>query len=121
MHYFIDCITKTFDFSGRSRRKEYWLFILFYYLFYFLSFILDGLLGLNFTNSEVGFVTLSYVLLMLIPSLSVLVRRLHDTNRSGFMSFIIFIPFIGAIYLIIVTLIAGDIGRNKYGNDPKEP
>ncbi len=119
MNYFFECLIKYFDFSGRARRKEYWFFILFYYLFYFLSWLLDNLLNFNFTGTEVGFLTLSYILLMIIPNLSVTVRRLHDINKSGLMIFIIFIPLIGWIWLLALTLIEGDKRQNQYGPAPK--
>jgi uncharacterized membrane protein YhaH (DUF805 family) len=101
-------------FSGRARRTEYWMFALF-------SFIITAVLDLIGMVAKLGaYLGLIYGLLVLIPSLAVGVRRLHDTGRSGWWLLIALIPFIGAIILIVFMVLDSEPGDNKYGPNPKQ-
>ena len=100
------------NFNGRASRQEYWMFILFNFIFTIVVGFIDGFLSL-------GFLSLLYVLAILIPGLAVLVRRLHDVNKSGWWFFIIFIPIIGAIWMLILLCTDGNPGENSYGPSPK--
>ena len=100
------------NFNGRASRQEYWMFILFNFIFTIVVGFIDVFLSL-------GFLSLLYVLAILIPGLAVLVRRLHDVNKSGWWFFIIFIPIIGAIWMLILLCTDGNPGENSYGPSPK--
>lgn len=111
MEYFMGAFKKFADFSGRARRKEYWMFILFYMIFYFLLTFIDSLTG------TIIFTSL-FSLASLIPSISLAARRLHDTGRTGWWQLIAFIPLIGLI-ILIVFLAQDSHGENTYGPNPK--
>jgi uncharacterized membrane protein YhaH (DUF805 family) len=107
------------NFSGRARRSEYWYFILFYYIISILAVVLDNLLGLAMEMIGYGLITFLVALAHIIPSFALTVRRLHDVGKSGWFIFIVFIPFIGAIWLLVLNCKNGEVGENKYGADPK--
>ena len=113
MNWYFKCWQQYADFSGRARRKEYWMFYLFNFLFSVIAGFLDGLFDLKF-------LTIIYPLLTFIPGLAVSIRRLHDVGKSGWMWLIVLIPFVGAIWLLILFCINGVPGRNKWGDNPKE-
>lgn len=118
------------DFSGRSRRMEYWMFRVFEFGFFITAFIalglLAGLVGSGGNNRAGGIIGGTGMLLLVlfalfsfIPGLAVTVRRLHDTGKSGWMLLISFIPLIGPILLLIFLFTDGTRGANEYGEDPK--
>jgi len=107
-------------FSGRARRKEYWMFALFNVIFGIMAWLLDNLLGTASNNSASGLIYGLYGLAVLLPSLAVAVRRLHDHGKSGWWLFINFIPFIGSIWYFILTVTDSQPGQNQYGPNPKE-
>mgnify|MGYP006209540945 CR=1 FL=1 len=109
------------NFSGRARRSEYWYFALVNLLIAILAFIIDSFLGLNFDEGSGGPLYLLVALGTLLPGLAVMVRRLHDQNKSGLFVFIFFVPLIGSIWLLILLFTDGTSGKNKYGDDPKNP
>jgi uncharacterized membrane protein YhaH (DUF805 family) len=114
--YFLKCLRKYACFKGRARRKEFWGFMLFYYLFLFvLWFISDSM------KSEQAWsvLFLVYSLGTLIPMLAVAARRLHDTDRSGWYIVLCYIPVIH-IYPIYLFCEDSDIWENDYGPNPKE-
>ena len=100
------------NFNGRASRQEYWMFFLFNIIFAIVAGFVDGFLGL-------GFLYLLYSVAVLIPSLAVGVRRLHDVNKSGWWLFISLIPIIGAIWLLILLCTDSNPGENNYGPSPK--
>ena len=121
-------MTKNFaEFSGRATRREYWMFqlagILFWFVFSFAVVILSGVLSLIDESLVIVAMFLSYLypLAILIPSLGILVRRLHDTGRSGWMILLGLIPFVGPIVLFIFTLLDSQPGTNAYGPSLKYP
>ncbi len=101
MNWYLKVLKQYADFSGRAQRAEYWFFTLFSSLAYIVLAILDGLLGLFSLEAGIGLLSGLYSLAVLIPNLSVLFRRLHDTNRSGWWMLIALIPLIGAIVLLV--------------------
>lgn len=107
MDYFIGALKKYADFSGRARRKEYWMFI----LIYIIINVVLAVLGLNVISMLVG-------LGLLIPSISIAARRLHDTGRSGWWQLIALLPLIGFIVLIVFLVQDGQ-ETNDYGVNPK--
>lgn len=121
MNWYIHCIKNYANFSGRARRREYWLFL----LFNFIIFLILGFIGefINeYTETNEGFILVGiYGLFIIIPHLACVVRRLHDINKSGGYWFVRFIPFIGSIWLLILLVENSWDGQNKYGLNPKEP
>jgi uncharacterized membrane protein YhaH (DUF805 family) len=106
------------EFQGRSRRKEYWLFALFSFLVSLVLMVIDLTLGTGAPG--LGIFQAIWSLGVLIPSIAVGVRRLHDTDRSGWWLLISFIPLIGAIVLIVFLVQDGTRGPNKFGPSPKD-
>ena len=119
MNWYITVLKKYAVFSGRARRKEYWMFVLFNVIFVIIASIIDGLLGTTIKGFGFGLFYALYVLAVIIPSLAVGVRRLHDTGRSGWWLLIGLIPVIGGIWLLVLMVLNGNPGDNKYGPDPK--
>lgn len=111
MNYFLDALKRYADFTGRARRKEYWMFILFYLIFYIAAMVVDIVLG-------TFFIALIFALAMVIPSIAIAARRLHDTGRSGWWQLIALIPFIGGI-ILLVFLVLDSTEDNQYGPNPK--
>ena len=107
-------------FSGRARRREYWMFVLFQYIFFICAIILDAVFGFNWVDTGFGPITISFSLFLIIPSLTLTVRRLHDIGRSGWMILIALVPIIGAIWLIILMVTDSNPSENIYGENPKE-
>ena len=99
------------NFDGRARRQEFWMFVLFNLIFSFAAGAIDGMLGTFFISSVYG-------LAMFIPGLAVSVRRLHDTDKTGWFLLLGLIPLVGLI-LIYFFIVEGDNGNNKYGVSPK--
>ncbi len=110
MEYFIGAFKKFADFSGRASRKEYWMFILIYLLISIGLSIIDGILGTAILSPL-------FSLVLLIPSISIATRRLHDTSRTGWWQLIALIPLIGLIVLIIF-LVQDSHDDNAYGSRP---
>ena len=118
MNLILGCITQRYaKFSGRARRKEYWLFVLAFTVLNLLAVAIDTA-GSFDQSSDPGLFSSIVILGLLIPSLAVTVRRLHDTNRSGWWVLIIFIPLIGPIFLLVLLCLKGDEGENQFGPNP---
>ena len=106
-------------FSGRARRMEYWLFVLFYFIGNVVATVVDALFGLSLNVEHgTGLLRPIWDVAMLLPWLAVAVRRLHDTDRSGWWTLLIFIPIFGWLVLIVFHCIRGDAGTNRFGLDP---
>lgn len=99
---------------------EYWYFVLFNILASIVLGAIDGLLGTSGSGMGAGLLSGIYGLAVLIPSLAVTVRRLHDTDRSGWWILIVLVPLIGTIVLLVFALLEGTPGSNRYGPNPKE-
>lgn len=124
MKWYIKVLKQYANFEGRARRKEYWMFFLINLLIYFaLAFAGGAVFGFN---PEAGmasagmFLPMLYSLAVLLPSIAVGVRRLHDTGRSGWWLLISFIPVIGPIVLIVFFVQDSQPSTNQYGENPKE-
>jgi len=111
-------LQKYVDFSGRAPRAEYWWFYLLTIIVVVVTMIVDSLVGSDFGGTGYGMVTALAGLALLLPSLGVSIRRLHDTDRSGWWLLIGLIPFIGAIVLLIFFVSGGTKGDNRFGADP---
>ncbi|MBD8068616.1 DUF805 domain-containing protein [Bacillus sp. PS06] len=113
MQWYLKVVKNYVGFDGRARRTEYWMFILFNFLIGLVLSLVEMLLDMPEILSGL------YSLFILLPSLAVLIRRLHDTGRSGWWFFISFVPLIGVIILIVFTCLDSQDGENKYGPNPK--
>ena len=120
MSWYLEAIKKYAVFSGRSRRKEYWYFVLFNIIVSIVLGWIDALLGTSSSYAAgAGLLSGIYGLVVLIPSLAVTVRRLHDTDRSGWWILIALVPLIGVIVLLVFALLEGTPGDNQYGPNPQ--
>ncbi len=108
MQWYLKVLKNYVGFQGRARRKEYWMFVLFNVIFSLALIIIDGILNLNVLSSL-------YALVVLLPSLAVGVRRLHDTGRSGWWLLIGIIPLIGEIVLLVFNVEDSEENINQYG------
>lgn len=121
MEWYLKVLRNYANFSGRARRMEYWMFVLFNVIFAIILMVLDNVLGINY-DSEIlyGPLYTIYALAIIIPSLAVLVRRLHDIGKSGWWFFISLIPLVGAIWLFVLIVTDSQPGENQWGPNPKE-
>jgi len=119
MNWYLEVLKKYADFNGRARRKEYWMFFLFNVIFVFIAMTLDNMLGLSDATTGLGPLYGIYSLAMIIPSIAVAVRRLHDVNKSGWWMFISLVPIIGGIWLLVLMFTESKPGTNQYGINPK--
>ena len=120
MKWFLEALTKKYaTFEGRARRSEYWYFVLFYFLAIVVLAMVDVTVGTY--NEEVGVGLLSglFGLATIVPSLAVTVRRLHDTDRSGWWVLLELVPFIGWLVVLVFTVLDSQPGANRFGPNPK--
>jgi uncharacterized membrane protein YhaH (DUF805 family) len=120
MNWYLQVLKKYAEFSGRARRTEYWMFALFNFIFLIVAVIIDNIAGTTIEGLPYGLFYFLYALAVLIPGLAVLVRRLHDVGKSGWMFFIALIPIVGAIWLLVLMVTDSNPGANEYGSNPKE-
>jgi uncharacterized membrane protein YhaH (DUF805 family) len=119
MNWYLEVLKKYAVFSGRARRREYWLFFLFNVLISVVLTVLDSVTGTYSAHIGVGLLSGIYTLAVLIPGIAVSVRRLHDTNRTGWWLLIGLVPLIGIIVLLIFMVQDSQQGDNQYGPNPK--
>ena len=116
LNEYIEVLKKFKDFSGRSRRKEFWTFAA-------INFIIGIVIGILARIPLLGIifkiVSVLFSLAILIPGIALSIRRLHDTNRPGIMLLLALIPLAGAIIILVFAAQPGTVGENKYGPDPK--
>jgi uncharacterized membrane protein YhaH (DUF805 family) len=106
MNWYLDVLKKYAVFTGRAHRQEFWMFVL-------ISFIISLILSL------VRPLWMIYNLVVLVPSIAVCTRRLHDTGRSGWWQLVALVPLIGAIIVIVFAAQDGQPGENQFGQNPK--
>ncbi len=111
MDWYLMVLRKYAVFDGRARRKEYWMFVLFNFIISFGLGFIEGIAGFNVGSNESVLANI-YQIAVLIPSIAVGIRRMHDIGKCGWF---ILIP----IYNIILFATDGDEGDNQYGADPK--
>lgn len=119
MNWYLAVLKKYAVFDGRARRKEYWLFVLFNLIIALVLGFIDGAAGLADPQSGYGPLGALYTLAVLIPGIAVSVRRLHDTDHSGWWLLICLVPIIGAIVLLVFMVRDSQPGQNQYGPNPK--
>ena len=118
MTWYIEVLKKYAVFNGRARRKEYWMFLLFSIIIGFVLGLVEGLAGIA-PESDQSVLADLYMLAVLLPSLAVGARRLHDTDRSGWWLLIGLVPIIGAIVLLVFMVQDSQPGENQHGPNPK--
>ncbi|MFI5734122.1 DUF805 domain-containing protein [Kribbella sp. NPDC051587] len=118
MHWYVEVLKKYAVFRGRARRKEYWLYTLVNLVVSIVLAIVDRLLG---TDGRIDLISGVYGLLVLVPTLAVTVRRLHDTDRSGWWILLNLFPVVGWLVVLVFNVMDGTPGPNRHGADPKSP
>ncbi|MGM0834836.1 MAG: DUF805 domain-containing protein [Bacillota bacterium] len=113
MQWYVKVLKNYVTFSGRARRKEYWMFALISALISLALTIVESVSDLS------QILTGIYSLFIFLPSLAVSIRRLHDTGKSGWWFLIVLIPIVGAIILLVFMCLDSEEGMNKYGPNPK--
>jgi uncharacterized membrane protein YhaH (DUF805 family) len=114
MNWYLDVLKNKYAvFTGRARRKEYWMFFLFNLLIAIGIAIIESIIGTG------GILGIIFSLAMLVPGIAVTVRRLHDTGRSGWWVLISLVPVIGWIVLLVFMLLDSEPTTNEYGPNPK--
>jgi len=120
MNWYLEVLKKYAVFNGRSQRQEYWHFVLFNFIALFLFVFIDIAIGTFNAETGTGIVSTIYMLAVILPYFGVGIRRLHDTNRSGWWLLLGIIPILGPIVLIVFFCLDSDPDENKYGINPKE-
>jgi uncharacterized membrane protein YhaH (DUF805 family) len=118
MQWYTEVLKKYAVFSGRARRKEFWMFVLANFVISIILNIVDRAIGTDNASGS-GLLGSLYSLAVLVPTLAVGARRLHDTDRSGWWLLLYLIPVLGWIVLIVFWAMDGTVGQNTYGLDPK--
>jgi uncharacterized membrane protein YhaH (DUF805 family) len=116
MNEFLKVVKNYVGFSGRAGRREYWMFVLVYMLIYIGLAILTAIMP-NMLAKLLGLVTLVFAIGLLIPSIAVGVRRLHDSDHSGWWMLLMLVPLAG-LYVLYLLIIEGTSGSNRFGESP---
>ncbi|MGZ5010391.1 MAG: DUF805 domain-containing protein [Methylobacter sp.] len=119
MNWYLEVLKKYAVFNGKAQRKEYWYFLLISTVISIVLVLIDSVIGTLSEEAGIGLLSGIYSLAVLIPGISVAIRRLHDTDRSGWWFLIALIPIIGGIVLLIFMVLDSAPGDNQYGPNPK--
>jgi len=124
--YFLDTIKNRYaQFTGRASRSEFWYFALFYFILDIVAIMIDALLinpMLGVAPAQAGqggFIQMIFALGLLVPSIALGIRRLHDTGKSGWWYLLVFIPVIGWLLLLYFYVTDSQPETNQYGENPK--
>ena len=120
MNWYLKCWKQYADFSGRARRKEYWIFSLINYIIIFFLYILQIVMIESTLWLIFPIIFFLYAVAVFLPGLTVNIRRLHDIGKSGWWYLIYLIPIIGAIWLTVLMCLDSEPGENQWGENPKE-
>ncbi|MEZ0244288.1 MAG: DUF805 domain-containing protein [Sphingomonas sp.] len=141
MNYMFLPLQRYADFNGRSRRMEYWMFVLLQLIVFGAIMIVGGMMfgsSMPAPNADgtidpeamnavaaggLGGLMIVYclaALAFLIPTIAVMVRRFHDQDKSGWLVLLNFVPFVGGLIVLVFMLLPGTVGPNRYGDDPKD-
>ena len=119
VEWYLTALRKFAQFTGRSRRREFWSFTLVNFGVSIVLSMLGRIVGANFLGTIIGLIATVYSLVVLVPGIAVAVRRMHDTGRSGWWLLINFIPIVGWIVYIFFAVQDSEPGENQYGPNPK--
>jgi len=114
---YLEALRHYATFTGRTGRREYWMFVLASLLILIVLSGVDSLIAVT-EPPWLGAVTLLYVLAMCVPVASATVRRLHDTGRTGWWLLVVLVPVVGSIILVAFSVLVGQPGENRYGRAP---
>ena len=117
MNWYLSVLKKYAVFDGRASRTEFWMFTLFSFIVGIVLSIIDGILHLK-GSMGIGALGGLYNLAVLLPSIGVAIRRLHDTGRSGWWLLLALVPIIGWIVLLVFYILESQAGDNAYGANP---
>jgi uncharacterized membrane protein YhaH (DUF805 family) len=120
MNWYLAVLKKYAVFAGRARRKEFWLFVLFNTLIAVVLAMIDMVTGTFDEDVGLGLLSGLYALAVVVPSIAVTVRRLHDTDRSGWWYLLVFLPVIGGLVILVFMCLDGTPGSNRFGPNPKD-
>lgn len=118
MNWYFKVIKNYAVFNGRARRMEYWMFVLFNIIISLILAIFGQSLFKNGNIAEPQLLNNIYSLIILLPTIAVSVRRLHDLDKSGWWFLLFLIPIIGTILMVFFFVQQGTSGRNRFGEDP---
>ncbi|GJJ80080.1 DUF805 domain-containing protein [Pasteurella canis] len=118
MNWYLTVLKNYATFSGRARRKEFWMYSLIHFLIISVLVFIDINLGTFDIEKKTGLISSIYVLATFLPTLAVSARRLHDINYSGWWVLLNIIP-IGSLVVLIFCGFKGTSGSNRFGQDPK--
>ena len=113
MQWYLTVLKKYNVFTGRARRSEYWYFVLVNLFNSFLTSYMDTTFGTFDEETKIGYINMTYAMVVLVPNIAVNIRRMHDVGKSGWYMLI-------PIYNIVLAATPGIVGENQYGSDPKE-
>jgi uncharacterized membrane protein YhaH (DUF805 family) len=117
--WFIDVLKGHYaDFDGRVSKQQFWMYILAYFILSVVVGIVGGILGV-IASALTTVITSLFSLALIVPTIAIGVRRLHDIGKSGWLYLIAFIPLIGIIFLIVLWIKDGEVGDNAFGADPQ--
>ncbi len=120
VEWYMLAMRRYLDFTGRSRRREYWFFALGNVIIGIALMLVERVTGMTSGVFGYGILTIVFDLLIVLPSLAVSIRRLHDTGRSGWWLLIGLVPILGGLVLLYFFLLDSEPGINAYGLNPKE-
>jgi|GEM_PF-227825 len=115
MSSYANAMGKYFNFSDRSSRSEYWMFVLFVLIFFFVGAFFDGFFGTFDEVAGIGLISGIVVLIHIIPGIAVSVRRIHDFDTSGWLYLVSLIPLVGLVFSIVIGCVPGTEGPNRFG------
>ena len=118
MQWYLKVIKNYLGFSGRAHRTEFWMFVLVNLVICIVIGMVEGVLGIRSAETGVGPLTSLYSLAVLLPSIAVAIRRLHDIGRSGWWLLIGFVPVVGGLVLLVFYCL-DSVPDNEYGPNPK--
>ena len=113
MQWYLTVLKKYNVFTGRARRSEYWYFVLVNLFNSFLTSYMDTTFGTFDEETKIGYINMTYAMVVLVPNIAVNIRRMHDVGKSGWYMLI-------PIYNIVLAATPGIVGENQYGSDPKK-
>lgn len=118
MKWYLQAFRKYAVFEGRAARREFWMFFLVNLIVQFIVAFMDSTTN-SVIGNDVGILGILYTLAVFLPYLSLTVRRLHDTGRSGLWVLIVLVPLIGLVVLLVLLALDGQPGENAHGPNPK--
>jgi len=120
MQMYLKAIKQYADFNSRASRREYWMFTLLSLIISVIAIVIDVVLGSAIDMGGFSPLYIIYFLGIIIPTIAVAVRRLHDVGNNGLMILISLVPIVGSIWLLVLLVSKGHSGENKYGPNPYE-